>query len=133
MRHRAVGSSCSSAPEGDVYRCSQGEPWDRNGGCLAAVQAAARLVWWPRGGWGHPLPSSRPLLGGRGEGAWGWERGARPGPLSCRAADSSLCSNRAFSWEPRGIGRRAQEVRSKCSPGQAWPRGVSVLRATPEL
>lgn len=46
---------------------------------------------------------------------------------------TTLCPNRAFSWEPAGIGWRARESGVSAARAGLGLGGVSALRATPEL
>lgn len=73
--------------------------------CLAAVQAAARLVWWPRGVGATPFLLSRPLLGGPGEKGHGaGKRGARPGPLRLRGGGQRSARTALSLGSRRGLG-----------------------------
>lgn len=121
---RAVGSSCSSAPEGAMLPFApQDELWDREmelfGGSASSCEVSAVV----KRGWSCHPPSLRTIAGGpREKGRGAGKRSAQASLLEAAGRRSTLCPNRAFAWEPAGTGRRALELGVSAARARARPR-----------
>ena len=121
---RAVGSSCSSAPEGAMLPFTpQDELWDQEMELFGGSASSCEVSAVAKRGWSRHPPPLRTVAGGpREKGRGAGKRGAQASLLEAAGRRSTLCPNRAFAWEPAGTGRRALELGVSASRARAWPR-----------